>query len=110
MNKELNDILIRLRDFVKERDWSQFHNSKDLAIAISIEANELLEHFLWKQADAVTKEKISHEIADVFIYCLMLCDKLDIDIVEAINKKIDENAIKYPVQKAKGNAIKWSDL
>lgn len=107
---EISAILTRLREFVRERDWEQFHNPKDLAIAVSIEANELLEHFLWKDADRVTREQVAHEIADVLIYCFMLCGKLDIDIIEAMNRKIDENGIKYPVGKAYGNAKKYKEL
>lgn len=100
---EHNDMEIiqkRLREFVNERDWGQFHNPKDLSIAISIEANELLEHFLWKNWEQVTKEQVAHEIADVLIYCFMLCDKLDINIIKTMNHKIDENGIKYPAEKA----------
>ena len=107
-DSQISEILARFREFVSERDWGQFHNPKDLAIAISIEANELLEHFLWKDADRVTREQAARETADVLIYCFMLCDKLDIDIIEAMHRKIDENGIKYPAEKARGRIDKYT--
>lgn len=106
----MKEIKEQIRKFTEDRDWDQFHNPKDLAIAISIEASELLEHFLWKEADAVSKDMIAHEVADVLIYCIQLCDKMDIDINEAISEKMAENESKYPVDKAKGNATKWNKL
>jgi NTP pyrophosphatase (non-canonical NTP hydrolase) len=106
----LDRIVEKLREFVAERDWGQFHNAKDLSAAISIEASELLEHFLWTDADKVTRQQVAHEIADVLIYCLMLCDKLGIDVYDAIEKKIEENALKYPVAKARGKMTKWDKL
>jgi NTP pyrophosphatase (non-canonical NTP hydrolase) len=106
----LERLVAKLREFVHERDWEQFHNPKDLALAISIESGELLEHFLWKDADQVTRQQVAHEMADVLIYCLMLADKLGIDLYAAIQSKIGENALKYPVEKSKGKMTKWDKL
>jgi len=109
MDNDLQRIIEQLREFVKERDWSQFHNAKDLSIALSIEANELLEHFLWKKPEDVSKEQISHELADVLIYSLMFADEMGIDVVECIEKKMIENALKYPAEKVKGSAKKYNE-
>jgi len=100
----------RIRNFVSERDWSQYHNPKDLAIALSIEASELLENFLWKSPEEASVEKIRQELADIFIYCNMLADKYGFDIDEIVNEKISLNEQKYPVEKAKGKATKWDKL
>ncbi len=105
--KELTDRLIQFRD---ARDWEQFHNPKDLALALSIEASELLEVFLWKSPEEADIEKIKEELADVFAYSLLLSDKLDLDINQIVLDKIKKNEEKYPVDKAKGNATKYSDL
>ncbi|MCX6195620.1 MAG: nucleotide pyrophosphohydrolase [Flavobacteriia bacterium] len=99
-----------LKKFRNERDWEQFHNLKDLAIALSIESNELLEQFLWKNADEANIEKIKEELADVFAYSLLLADKLDINVEEIVLKKIKINAEKYPIDKSKGNATKYNEL
>lgn len=99
--------------FREERDWEQFHNSKDLAISISLEAAELLENFQWSGTDLEAldkKSKIQDELADVLIYCIYLANQQGIDITEAITNKIDSNAEKYPVDKAKGNSKKYTDL
>ncbi len=100
----------RIRNFVSVRDWSQYHNPKDLAIALSIEASELLENFLWKSPEEASVEKIRQELADIFIYCNMLADKYGFDIDEIVNEKISLNEQKYPVEKAKGKATKWDKL
>ena len=104
----LNNIIKRIRRFRDERDWAQFHNPKDMAIAISIEANELLEHFLWKTPDEAEvsvkrhRKDIEEEIADIGIYLVELADNLEIDLIAAMDAKFDINAAKYPVEKAKG--------
>ena len=103
-------LINELKKFRNERDWEQFHNLKDLAIALSIESNELLEQFLWKNADDANIEKIKEELADVFAYSFLLADKLDIDVEEIIFNKIKINAEKYPINKAKGVAKKYSEL
>ena len=103
----LTNALISFRD---ERDWAQFHNPKDLALAISIEAGELLELFLWKDADDVSVEKLKRELADVLSFCLLLAQKLNFDVKEIVMVKIRQNAEKYPIEKAKGNAKKYDEL
>lgn len=105
--KELTELVIRFRN---ERDWDQFHNLKDLALAISIEAGELLELFLWKRSEEVSPEKISEELADVFVYILLMSEKLGLDIRQVVEEKMQKNALKYPVDKAKGNAKKYDEL
>lgn len=99
--------------FRDERDWLQFHNNKDLAISISLEAAELLEVFQWSGADlsASAKEsQLTDELADVLIYCILLADKLKVDIPQLISDKVDANSKKYPVEKAKGSSRKYVDL
>lgn len=96
--------------FNKDRDWDQFHNGKDLAIALSIEANELLESFLWKDAEDAKPEKIREELADVFLYAFQMAMKYDLDIKQIILDKIAKNEQKYPVDKAKGSAKKYNEL
>ncbi len=99
-----------LRAFRDERDWAQFHNAKDLALALSIESSELLEAFLWKYPDQVDPEKVKEELADVFAYALLLADKYSFDVQEIVLEKIKRNAEKYPVDKAKGTAKKYKEL
>ena len=111
-----DEILNSIRDFRDERDWAQFHNPKDMAIAISIEASELLEHFLWKtteESEQRVQEKraeISDEIADIAVYLLELADNLNIDLAHAIKNKMKKNAAKYPVDKSKGSHVKYTEL
>jgi NTP pyrophosphatase (non-canonical NTP hydrolase) len=108
--RELIEALVQFRD---EREWAQFHDSKNLATAISIEAAELNEVFLWKDVRAseeVDKEKIKEELADVFAYALLLAEKHNLDIKQIVLDKIARNAQKYPVEKAKGSAKKYDEL
>lgn len=105
--KELIDALLKFRE---ERDWEQFHNSKDLALAISIEASELNELFLWKKAEDVNDEKLKNELADVLAYSLLLAHKHNLDIRQIVMDKIRQNGEKYPVDKSKGNAKKYNEL
>jgi len=107
---EIKEIIDRLVEFRDARDWSQFHNSKDLALAISIEAGELLEAFLWKSPEAVNPLKVKEELADVLAYCLLLAHHHNLDIKTIIEDKIRLNEKKYPVEKARGNASKYTDL
>ena len=113
---KLENILSRIQNFRDERDWMQFHGHKDMAVSIAIETAELLEHFQWKTKDEVNeyvknhKNEIGKEIADIAIYLLELADNLDIDILQAIESKLNENAAKYPVDKAKGIATKYTEL
>jgi len=99
-----------LLQFRNERDWEQFHNAKDLALALNIETGELLELYLWKKAEEANKEKVKEELADVFSYAFLLANKYDFDIKEIILDKIKMNAEKYPVDKAKGTAKKYNEL
>ena len=99
-----------IREFTEERNWDKFHNPKDLAIALSIEANELLEVFLWKDVTEAKREKVEEELADVFNYAFLLADKYGFDVSEIIQKKIKTNALKYPTEKARGTAKKYTEL
>jgi NTP pyrophosphatase (non-canonical NTP hydrolase) len=100
----------RLRQFNNERDWEQFHDAKNLALSITIEAAELNECFLWKSAEEADKAKVEEELADVFLCAIMLADKYGIDIKDICLKKIEKNAQKYPVDKAKSKATKYNEL
>lgn len=109
----MNDIELisdQIRKFNKERDWDQFHNGKDLALAISIEASELLEAFLWKSPEDVKVEKVQEELADILNYAFLIADKYNLDIKKIMLDKLQKNAIKYPVDKAKGSAKKYNEL
>ena len=106
----IETIQVELRKFNKERDWDQFHNGKDLAVAISIEAGELLEAFLWKSPDEATIEKIREELADVLNYAFQMADRYGLDIKEIMLEKIRKNAAKYPADKSKGSAKKYNEL
>ena len=107
---DLNEILEKLREFNTERDWDQFHNGKDLAVALSIEASELLEAFLWKQPQDASPEKVREELADVLNYAFQMADKYGFDIKQIMLEKLQKNAEKYPVSKAKGSAKKYNEL
>lgn len=107
------DARQEVRQFREERDWDQFHNAKDLAISISLEAAELLEVFQWSGADLEATNQADHlreELADVMIYCLHLCDHLGEDPAELIARKMEANRRKYPVDKAHGTARKYTEL
>jgi NTP pyrophosphatase (non-canonical NTP hydrolase) len=108
--KENEEIIQALLKFRNERDWEQFHNPKDLALAINVEAGELLESFLWKNADEANKEKVKEELADIFAFAFMLAEKYQFDVKEIVLEKIQRNAEKYPVEKAKGSAKKYDEL
>jgi len=107
---DIKEITSELLKFRNERDWEQFHNPKDLALAINIEAGELLEEFLWKKHEDAKKEKIKEELADVFAYAFLLAEKYDFDVKKIVLEKIKKNGEKYPVSKAKGTSIKYTDL
>lgn len=107
---EIQEIIKVLIDFRNERDWEQFHNPKDLALAISIEAGELLELFLWKNPADANKEKVKEELADIFSFALLMAEKYNLDIKQIILDKTKQNAEKYPVNKAKGIAKKYNQL
>lgn len=107
---EIKEITEELLKFRNERDWEQFHNPKDLALAINIEAGELLELFLWKEPENADKVKVKKELADIFAYAFLLSNKYGFDVKDIVYDKIKENGEKYPVNKAKGNAKKYNEL
>ena len=107
---EIKNITKKLIAFRDERDWAQFHNPKDLVVALNIEAGELLELFLWKKHEEADNEKVKEELADVFAYAFLLADKYDLNVEEIVLNKIKLNAEKYPVEKAKGTAKKYDEL
>ena len=112
----MEEVIERIRAFRDERDWLKFHDPKNLAVSIAIEAAELLEEFQWldraesERHAAENREAVSDEIADVAIYLIELADILKIDLATAINAKLDKNAIKYPVEKARGKSTKYNKL
>ena len=114
MSDSLIDLRAKINLFVEERNWSQFHTPKNLAMAMIVEAAELVEHFQWDTAQEsveLTKEKreaVSHELADTFVYLLRLAEVLEIDLIEAANQKILLNAKKYPVEKVWGSNAKYT--
>ncbi len=114
MTDSLQDLRTRVHQFVAERDWAQFHTPKNLAMAMIVEAAELVEQFQWdtpQQSQQLSPEKrkaVSHELADTFVYLLRIAEVLEIDLIEATNQKIDLNALKYPVEKAKGSNAKYT--
>ena len=105
--EELRQAIVK---FTQERDWDQFHNGKDLALALSIEAGELNEAFLWKDAKDVNVEKVREELADIFNYAILIADKYNLDIKQIVLDKLRRNAEKYPVDKAYGSAKKYNEL
>jgi NTP pyrophosphatase (non-canonical NTP hydrolase) len=112
----LKDMQKMIRKFCDDRNWGQFHNPKDLAISLSLEAAEVMEHFQWKNAEEMAKHSIEkktevgEELADVLYWVLLLSNKLDIDLVRSFQKKMDKNVMKYPVEKAIGSHKKYTEL
>ena len=112
----LKTLTARLAAFAAERDWDQFHNPKNLAMAVAGEVGELVEHFQWLTFDeagnlpAATREEVALEAADVLLFLLRLCDKLGIDLAAAAHRKLELNATRYPVAKARGRATKYNKL
>lgn len=115
---DLDGLIKELQVFAEERDWDQFHSVKNLSMALNVESSELLEIFQWlteeqsnnAKNDPKIKQKASEEVADIFIYLLRVAGKLDIDLNDAVRQKLIKNAEKYPVELARGNAKKYSDL
>jgi len=111
--QKLTDLIVEFRD---KRDWKQFHNPKDCAISLVLEATEVLEHFQWKNKEEIdtyiktNKKEISDEMADVLYWVLLMSHDLDIDLVKSFNKKMRENSKKYPVKKARGKHTKYNKL
>ncbi len=113
MEYELKSIIKEITEFRDERDWRKFHNAKDLAISLNLEAGELLECFQWKTSDEVESEnrvQLEDEIGDVAIYLLLLCNETNIDVLKAISNKLNKNKIKYPIDKCKGVSTKYNKL
>ena len=107
---DIESITLKLVQFRDERDWAQFHNPKDLALAVNVEAGELLELFLWKEPSAVDREKLKEELADVFAFAFLLAEKYGFDVRQIVLDKMETNAGKYPVEKSKGTAKKYNEL
>lgn len=114
MDKELETIMADLRKFRDERDWMQFHDPKSMAASISIEAAELLEHFQWRNNEEAEtyinahREEVGEEMADIALYLVEMADNAGVDLFDAMRKKLQKNAEKYPVEKSKGNATKYT--
>lgn len=112
----ISKLTKRIVDFRDARDWKQFHNSKDVALSLSLEASEVLEHFQWKNGEELGKycethkEEIGDELADVLYWILLMSHDLDIDIVKALNNKMKKNEEKYSVEKFKGNHKKYNEI
>lgn len=103
----MNEIINKIIAFRDARDWKQFHSPENLSKSIMIEAAELLENFQW--SPEFDKEKVTDELADILIYCVLMADTMDVDIEKIMNDKIDKNEKKYPVEKAKGNSKKYTE-
>ena len=116
MSDALQALRKTLREFARERDWEQFHTPKNLATALSVEAAELLEHFQWltdeqsRTLDEAKRTAVGEELADVLLYLLQLADKLDIDLLQAAERKLRLNAEKYPAERARGRSDKYNEL
>lgn len=113
---QIKEVTEKIKKFRDERDWMQFHNHKDMALSLCLEAAEVLEHFQWKKPEEVEehakkcKNEISEELADVACYLFELADNLGIDLAGAIDRKLEINGKKYPVEKAKGSMKKYNQL
>lgn len=107
---QIENITSEIIKFRDERDWEQFHNGKDLALALAIEVAELNQLFLWKKPEEVNVEKLKDELADVLNYSFLLAHKYGFNIEEIILNKITKNAAKYPIEKSRGNAKKYNEL
>jgi NTP pyrophosphatase (non-canonical NTP hydrolase) len=110
MKSDIDELIEEIVKFRDKRDWRQFHNAKDLALAISIEAAELNELFLWKNHDEYNRTKLAEELADVLIYSLLLSYETNLDVMKIINSKIRKNRKRYPVNKSKGSSKKYNDM
>jgi len=113
---EIKALTEKIKKFRDERDWKQFHNHKDMALSLVLEASELLEHFQWKSSEEVqrhgesNKEEIAEELADVAMYLFEMSDNLGVNLSDAIKAKLKKNAMKYPVEKARGKHTKYNKL
>jgi NTP pyrophosphatase (non-canonical NTP hydrolase) len=112
-SEKYQNLVTRIKKFCEDRDWSQFHDPKNLAISLNLEASEVLELYQWtkdNQLKPERAEKISEELADVFYWVIMLSNHYNIDLIEALNKKMDQNETKYPIEKSKGTSAKYNEL
>ena len=112
-NDRLEEITKDIKTFYKDRDWAQFHDPKNLAISLNLEASEVLELFQWTQNNEIKegkKEHLADELSDVLVYLIALYEHFDIDIMEAFKKKMKENEEKYPIEKSKGVSTKYNEL
>ncbi len=107
---DLEELRQSIVKFTQERDWDQFHDPKDLALALSIEASELLEAYLWKTSKEASIDKVKEELADVFNYAFLIASKYGFDVEEIVRDKMAKNAEKYPIEKSKGVATKYNEL
>ncbi len=116
MSDSISELTHQIQTFVDARDWRQFHNAKDLAVAIAAEAGELMQHFVWQQDDQIerrlekNREEIASEIADVAILLFEFADNLGMNLGEVMQAKIARNDVRYPVEKSRGNNLKYSEL
>lgn len=116
MSDSISELTARIRRFVAEREWQQFHNPKDMAVAIAAEAGELLQHFVWQQPGQVDRravekrDEIASEIADVGILLFELADILGLELGAVMEAKIERNEVRYPVNRSKGNNLKYNEL
>jgi NTP pyrophosphatase (non-canonical NTP hydrolase) len=115
MTDSIDALRARVNRFVEEREWAKFHSPKNLAMAMIVEAAEVVEHFQWmteddsRQLDAATREQVGQELADTFVYLMRIAEVCGIDLIAATNAKIDLNAQKYPVEKCKGSNAKYTE-
>ncbi|MDG1097454.1 MAG: nucleotide pyrophosphohydrolase [Methylophilaceae bacterium] len=115
MTDSLDNLRARINQFVHERDWAQFHSPKNLSMAMIVEAGEIVEHFQWmteaesRNLDAEKKAQVGQELSDTFVYLLRIAEVCGIDLIDSANKKIDLNAKKYPIEKAKGSNAKYTE-
>lgn len=113
LQKDYHQLKAKIKKFCDDRDWSQFHDPKNLAISLSLEAAEVLELYQWTKDNQLKPEragKIGEELADVFYWVIMLSNHYNIDLLEALDKKMDQNEAKYPIEKAKGKSDKYNEL
>ena len=116
MSDSISELTAQIQTFVDARDWRKFHNAKDLAVAIAAEAGELMQHFVWQQEEQIEKrlenhrEEIASEIADVAILLFEFADNLGMNLGDVMQAKIARNDVRYPVEKSRGNNLKYSEL
>ena len=104
----MEELIKRILSFRDRRDWKQFHTPENLAKSIMIEAGELLENFQWD--NSFDKEKVMEELADVMIYCILMADSIDVDVIKIMEDKLSKNSVKYPIEKSKGNSRKYTEF